>query len=37
MAKLAGDLAAAEKHLKRGLAVAPEHLELQRELKYLRK
>ncbi len=37
MAKIVGDLALAEKQLKRGLAVAPEHLELQRELKYLRK
>lgn len=37
MAKLAGDLGNAEKHLRRGLAVAPEHAELQRELKYLRK
>jgi curved DNA-binding protein CbpA len=37
MAKIVGDLAAAEKQLKRGLQVAPEHLELQRELKYLRK
>jgi len=37
MAKLAGDLGNAEKHLRRGLAVAPDHAELQRELKYLRK
>jgi hypothetical protein len=37
MAKIVGDLAAAEKHLRRGLAVAPEHTDLQRELKYLRK
>jgi tetratricopeptide (TPR) repeat protein len=37
MAKIAGDLSLAEKQLKRGLAVAPEHQELQRELKYLRK
>jgi hypothetical protein len=37
MAKIVGDLAVAEKQLKRGLAVAPDHLELQRELKYLRK
>ncbi len=37
MAKLAGDLALAERQLKRGLAVAPDHAELQRELKYLRK
>lgn len=37
MAKLAGDLALAEKQLRRGLGVAPEHSDLQRELKYLRK
>jgi curved DNA-binding protein CbpA len=37
MAKLAGDLALAEKQLRRGLQVAPDHAELQRELKYLRK
>jgi DnaJ-class molecular chaperone len=37
MAKLVGDLALAEKHLKRGLGVAPDHADLQRELKYLRK
>jgi len=37
MAKIVGDLALAEKHLKRGLAVAPDHVDLQRELKYLRK
>jgi hypothetical protein len=37
MAKIAGDLALAEKHLKRGLGIAPEHADLQRELKYLRK
>ena len=37
MAKIVGDLALAEKHLKRGLAVAPDHIDLQRELKYLRK
>jgi curved DNA-binding protein CbpA len=37
MAKLVGDLAAAEKQLRRGLQVAPEHVDLQRELKYLRK
>jgi Flp pilus assembly protein TadD len=37
MAKITGDLALAEKQLKRGLAVAPEHTDLQRELKYLRK
>jgi curved DNA-binding protein CbpA len=37
MAKLLGDLALAERQLKRGLAVAPEHSDLVRELKYLRK
>jgi hypothetical protein len=37
MAKIVGDLALAEKHLKRGLDVAPEHADLKRELKYLRK
>jgi hypothetical protein len=37
MAKLVGDLAAAERHLKRGLAVQPEHADLERELKYLRR
>jgi curved DNA-binding protein CbpA len=37
MAKLMGELDQAEKQLKRGLGVAPEHSELQRELKYLRK
>ena len=37
MAKLAGDLALAERHLRRGLEVAPEHADLQRELKYLRR
>jgi tetratricopeptide (TPR) repeat protein len=37
MAKLAGDLALAERQLKRGLQVAPDHAELQRELKYLRR
>jgi curved DNA-binding protein CbpA len=37
MAKLAGDLALAERQLARGLDVAPEHQELQRELKYLRR
>jgi curved DNA-binding protein CbpA len=35
MGKLAGDLALAERQLRRGLAVAPDHPELQRELKYL--
>jgi tetratricopeptide (TPR) repeat protein len=37
MAKLEGDAAAAERHLKRGLALDPEHADLQRELKYLRR
>jgi len=37
MAKILGDLALAEKHLKRGLAMAPDDVDLQRELKYLRK
>jgi tetratricopeptide (TPR) repeat protein len=37
MARIVGDPALAEKHLRRGLGVAPEHAELQRELKYLRK
>jgi curved DNA-binding protein CbpA len=37
MAKLSGDLGAAEKHLRRGLALEPEHADLLRELKYLRK
>ena len=37
MAKITGDLNQAEKQLKRGLAVAPDHADLVRELKYLRK
>jgi tetratricopeptide (TPR) repeat protein len=37
MAKIVGDVALAERHFKRGLAVAPDHVDLQRELKYLRK
>ncbi len=37
MAKLTGDLGAAERHLRRGLQVAPESADLLRELKYLRK
>jgi hypothetical protein len=37
MAKLVGDLAAAERHLKRGLQQDPDHVDLVRELKYLRK
>jgi hypothetical protein len=37
MAKIAGDVGLAERQLRRGLEVAPEHPELQRELKYVRK
>ena len=37
MAKVMGQLDLAEKHLKRGLALEPDHVELTRELKYLRK
>ncbi len=37
MAKLAGDLAGAERHLKRGLGIDSSNVELQRELKYLKK
>jgi tetratricopeptide (TPR) repeat protein len=37
MAKISGDLALAERHLKRGLGVAPDQTDLVRELKYLRK
>jgi tetratricopeptide (TPR) repeat protein len=37
MAKLVGELAVAERHLKRGLQLDPEHADLVRELKYLRK
>jgi curved DNA-binding protein CbpA len=37
MAKLTGDLASAERQLKRGLEVDPDNLDLTRELKYLRK
>ena len=37
MAKIAGDLTLSEKQLKRGLDVAPDHVDLRRELKYLRK
>jgi DnaJ-domain-containing protein 1 len=37
MAKLAGDAAAAERHLKRGLAELPEDPELQLELRHLKK
>jgi curved DNA-binding protein CbpA len=37
MSKLLGDIGSAEKHLRRGLAVAPNDADLARELKYLRK
>jgi curved DNA-binding protein CbpA len=37
MAKLAGDAAAAERHLKRGLAELPDDPELQLELRHLKK
>ncbi len=37
MAKIVGDLQLAEKHLRRGLAVASGHPDLTRELKYLRR
>ena len=37
MAKIVGELALAAKHWKRGLALEPEHAEISRELKYLRK
>jgi tetratricopeptide (TPR) repeat protein len=37
MAKIVGDVATAEKHLKRGLQAVPDHPDLGRELKYLRK
>src|SRR5207248_1505620 len=37
MAKLAGDAAAAERHFKRGLQQEPDHQDIQRELKYLKK
>ena len=37
MAKLVGDVALAERQLKRGLQVSPDHADMQRELKYLRK
>ncbi|MFO0584828.1 MAG: DnaJ domain-containing protein [Anaeromyxobacter sp.] len=37
MSKLIGEPKVAEKHLRRGLEVAPDHAELQRELKYLGK
>jgi curved DNA-binding protein CbpA len=37
MAKNTGDLSLAEKQLQRGLALAPDHADLLRELKFLRK
>ena len=37
MAKIVGDLASAERHLNRGLALEPDDLDLVRELKYLRR
>jgi len=37
MAKLSGNLDLAERHIKRGLALDPQHAELARELKYLKK
>jgi curved DNA-binding protein CbpA len=37
MARLTGDTVAAEKHFKRGLALDSENVELQRELKYLKR
>ena len=37
MAKIVGDLALAERHWKRGLAMDPEDPDLVRELRYLRK
>jgi tetratricopeptide (TPR) repeat protein len=37
MAKLEGEVELAEKHLKRGLALDPQHAEIVRELKYLRR
>lgn len=37
MAKLAGEIDLAEKLLKRGLALDPQHAEIVRELKYLRR
>jgi hypothetical protein len=37
MAKLGGEIDLAEKHLKRGLALDPQHAEIVRELKYLRR
>jgi curved DNA-binding protein CbpA len=37
MARLQGDVAVAERHLKRGLALEPDNAELARELKFARK
>jgi curved DNA-binding protein CbpA len=37
MAKLAGNVPLAEKQLRRGLEVAPEHADMQRELRFLKK
>jgi predicted TPR repeat methyltransferase len=37
MEKISGNLEAAERHFKRGLALDPEHTEIAREMKYLRK
>jgi curved DNA-binding protein CbpA len=37
MAKIVGDLAVAEKHLKRGLSAVPDDADLARELRYLRR
>lgn len=37
MAKISGDVELAERHFRRGLALEPEHAELGRELKYLKK
>lgn len=37
MAKLVGDVRSAERHWRLGLALAPDNVELERELKYLRK
>ena len=37
MAKIVGDVALAEKQLRRGLQVVPDSTDLQRELRYLRK
>ncbi len=37
MARIMGDVAGAERHLRRGLALEPSHVELARELKYLKR